>query len=69
MTIPVSAGITEILFLRDRLQIDIAKLDRAAFALQANRAVRRIAVDTFVLKQAIVMLVGGILQRQARRSR
>ena len=53
MTIPISAGTTEILFLRNRLQIDIAKLDRAAFALQANRAVRRIAVGAFVLKQAI----------------
>ncbi len=53
MTIPESAGMTEILFLRDRLQIDIAKFYRAAFALQANRTMRRIAVGAFVLKQTI----------------
>ena len=53
MTISVSAGMTEIIFLRNRLQIDISKFDRAALALQANRAVRRIAVVAFVLKQAI----------------
>ena len=42
----------EILF-RNRLQIDITKFYWAAFALQANRAIRRIAVDAFVLKQVI----------------